>query len=75
MSRMPTSRHILCDSHSVYILRGCLQVFEVVPFLLTEEIGWTAGVTSHPQPLSIDTASEVADDVLELFKGLRFELH
>ena len=45
-------------------------------FLLTAETGSAAGVASYPaQPLFSDTAGEVADGILEVFKCLRLEFH
>ena len=77
MNRMPTSGHFVQYGHISYVLHGSLQgVREVASFLLTAEIGSPAGMTSHPpQSLSIDPAGEVADDIPELFKDLRLELH
>ena len=70
------SGHFVKYGGIAYILHGSLQEILVVePFLITTELSSTASVTSYPQLFSIDTAGEVTDDILELFKDLGFEPH
>ena len=77
MGRMPMSGHFVKYGHTSYILHRSLQeVLGVEPFLLTEEFSSTASVTSYPPQLfSFDTAGEVTNYILELFKGSGLELH